>query len=161
MAGVLGDAARVPALAADDRALLLAALARFGSQLARKTVAERPLHGALRGSNTIVTRAGIRFIDLETACVGPLEWDLSYLGGPAAQAYPGGFDPARLELCRVLASVKTAARCWAKFEHPALQWHAGHHLAIVRGLMARRLRGSRALPRGPCNRVFLWRQSHR
>jgi hypothetical protein len=138
-ARILREPAQVPALPANDRAVLLAALARFGSELARHPAAERPLHGSPHSSNTIVTRAGIRFIDLETACTGPLEWDLAHVGERAADAYTARLDPALLELCQLLVSEKTAARCWAKFEHPALQWHARHHLAVVRGSMAQRL----------------------
>jgi hypothetical protein len=52
---------------------LLAALTRFQPELARHMVAERPLHGSPHSANTIVVSAGIRFTDLETACVGPLE----------------------------------------------------------------------------------------
>jgi len=140
VARVLRDAAQVPALPADDRAVLLAVLARFGSGLARHPVAERPLHGSPHSANTVVTRAGIRFIDVETACTGPLEWDLAHVGERAVHAYPASFNPALLEVCQVLVSVKTAAWCWAKFEHPALRWHARHHLAVVRGWMGQRLR---------------------
>jgi Ser/Thr protein kinase RdoA (MazF antagonist) len=136
MAAVLGDAARVPALAAGDRALLQAALVWCDSELARHPPAGRPLHGSPHSSNVIATRDGIRFIDLETACVGPLEWDLAHVGDQAVRAYPGRFDRGRLELCRALVSVKTAAWCWAGFEQPALRWHAEHHLAVVKRLMA-------------------------
>jgi hypothetical protein len=140
VAGVLGDPARLPALPAGDRALLVAALARFGQDLARYAAAGRPLHGSPHSSNTIAARGGVRFIDLETACTGPLEWDLAHVGGRAAHAYPGGFDPAVLGVCRALVSVKTAAWCWARFGHPGLQWHARHHLAVVTRLMAQQLR---------------------
>lgn len=47
---------------------------------------------------------------------------------------PASFDPAVLEKCLVLVTVKTAASCWARFEHPALR-HARHYLAVVKGLM--------------------------
>jgi hypothetical protein len=140
VADILRDAARIPALSADDRALLLAALTRSEPELARHMVAERPLHGSPHSANTIVVSAGIRFTDLETACVGPLEWDLAHVGDHVARAYPASFDRALLGLCRMLVSVKTAAWCWARFEQPALQWHAEHHLTLVTRAMPRRLR---------------------
>jgi Phosphotransferase enzyme family len=137
VADVLGDPARAPALPPGDRALLLCALERFAAELARYPAAARPLHGSPHTGNIVVTGAGIRFLDFETACTGPLEWDLAHAGPETALAYPGRLDPALLGLCRGLVSVKTAAWCWAGFGHPALRWHAEHHLAVVKTLMAR------------------------
>ena len=136
VADVLSDASRAPALAARDRSLLLTALGSLQAELARCVVHERPLHGCPHSSNTLVTERGVHFIDFETACLGPLEWDLAHVTGGAVDAYSDSFDPSVLELCRALVSVKTAAWCWAKFEHPTLRWHARHHLAVVRQLMA-------------------------
>jgi len=84
----------------------------------------------------VVTRTGIRFLDFETACTSPLEWDLAHTGEGTARAYPGRPNPALLGVCRGLVSVKTAARCWAGYGHPALRWQAEHHLAAVKTLMA-------------------------
>ena len=68
-----------------------------------------------------MTEEGVRFIDFETACVGPLEWDLAHVTDEAVSAYPASHDPRVLELCRVVVSVKTAARCWARCEHADLR----------------------------------------
>lgn len=137
VAGVLGDPAGAPALPPGGRALLLCALERFAAELARYPVPARPLHGSPHTGNIVVTGAGIRFLDFETACTGPLDWDLAQAGPDTARAYPGRPGPALLGLCRGLVSVKTAAWCWAGFGHPALRWHAEHHLAVVKTLMAR------------------------
>jgi hypothetical protein len=87
-------------------------------------------------ANALSGPQGLRFIDFETACTGPLEWDLAHLGDDAVRAYTESAEPCALMACRVLVSVKTAARCWAGFEHAGLRWHARHHLSVVRRLMA-------------------------
>jgi hypothetical protein len=57
------------------------------------------------------------------------------VGDEAAAAYPVRPEPGALACCRALVSAKTAAWCWAKYEHPDLRWHARHHLVVVRGLL--------------------------
>ena len=84
----------------------------------------------------MVTRTGIRFLDFETACTGPLERDLAHAGEDTARPYPGRPGPALLGVCRGLVSVNTPAWCWAGYGHPALRWHAEHHPAAVTTLMA-------------------------
>jgi Ser/Thr protein kinase RdoA (MazF antagonist) len=135
VAGVLADPAKVPALPPGDRDLLLLALKRLKAELGQNRIADRPLHGSPHGGNVVVTGAGILFVDFETACTGPLEWDLAHVGEETTATYPGRLDPALLDLCRGLVSVKTAAWCWARFALPALRWHAEHHLAVVKTLM--------------------------
>lgn len=125
-----------PALQDADRALLLAALDRFRAELASRKWESRALHGSPHDLNVLVVDGAPLFIDFETACDGPVEWDLAHVGPVAARCYPTGFDPHVRDLCQALTSVKTAAWCWAKVEYPDLRWHADHHLDVVRGLMA-------------------------
>jgi hypothetical protein len=80
LAGLLSDESRAPALPARDRSLLLTALGRWQSGLAQREVCERPLQGSPHSGNALVTEGGVRFIDFETACLGPLEWDLAHVG---------------------------------------------------------------------------------
>ena len=84
----------------------------------------------------MVTRTGIRLLDFETACTGPLERDLAHAGDDTARPYPGRPNPALLGVCRRLVNVNTAAWRWAGYGHPALRWHAEHHLAAVKTLIA-------------------------
>jgi len=65
-----------------------------------------------------VTRTGIWFLDFETACTSPLEWDLAHAGEGTARAYPGRPNRALLGVCRGLVSVKTAAWCWGGVRAP-------------------------------------------
>jgi hypothetical protein len=125
---------RVPALSAPDRELLLATLDELLHKVAGRTPTARALHGSPHGGNVLVVAGAPRFIDFETACAGPPEWDPAHVGADVVAAYPATVDSELLELCRGLVSVKTATWCWARFEHPELRWHAHHHLALVRRL---------------------------
>jgi Ser/Thr protein kinase RdoA (MazF antagonist) len=137
VAEVLSDDRRTPTLSVPDRRLLLSALDRFRGEVTRCGYEARPLHGSPHSGNTLVSEGLVRFIDFETACRGPLEWDLAHIDDEAVDMYPERFDRRLLEACRALASIKTAAWCWVKFEHPSLQWHARHHLEVVRRLALR------------------------
>lgn len=138
VAAVLSDPARAPALSTADRHLLVSALSRLRGELEARASARRRLHGSPHDGNVLLVDGHVAFIDFETACEGPLEWDLAHLGGGAIAAYPGSVDASALRICQELVSVKTAAWCWEKYEHKHLRWHARHHLAHVRRLAAAR-----------------------
>jgi aminoglycoside phosphotransferase (APT) family kinase protein len=139
VAEVLGNDDRTRALRPEDRDLLCSALELLRSRL--DTVELVPLHGSPHNGNMLIHDGDVRFIDFETACLGPVEWDLAHLSAEAAATYPGAVDIQRLETCRTLVSVKTSAWCWANFEHRSLRWHARHHLAVTRRFMGEESRG--------------------
>jgi thiamine kinase-like enzyme len=132
---VLSQPQRSPALDDTDRNLLLVALDRFRMELASCATDRRALHGSPHSSNVLVMRGQPQFIDFETVCQGPLEWDLAHAAREVVAAYPGGFDSEVHGWCAALVSVKTAAWCWARIDHPDLRWHAEHHLGVVKTLM--------------------------
>jgi hypothetical protein len=138
VAEVLAGTGRIAALPATDRQLLVSALSHFLAELEQLDIEERPLHGSPHSGNLLVLEGAIRFLDFETACVGPLEWDLAHVGDEVVRNYPARVNYTLLGVCRALVSVKTATWCWAKFEHPALRWHAKHHLRVVKRLVSAR-----------------------
>lgn len=138
VAAVLGDPARAPALSTTDRELLRSTLSQLRGDLEARAPAPRRLHGSPHDGNVLVVGGHVALIDFETACEGPLEWDLAHMGDGVVDAYPGSVDAAVLVICQGLVSVKTAAWCWARYEHKDLRWHARHHLAQVRRLAASR-----------------------
>lgn len=140
-AAVLSEPARAPALSSKDRELLVSVLSLLRGELEARTWASRRLHGSPHDGNVLLVDGHAAFVDFETACQGPLEWDLGHMDDGAVGAYPGSVDAAVLGICRRLVSVKTAAWCWANYEHNDLRWHARHHLAQVRRLAADRDRG--------------------
>lgn len=133
---LLSEPRQCPALDAVDRQLLLSALRRFRGELADR-VDQWALHGSPHDLNVLAVRGEPRFIDFETACRGPLEWDLAHVGPEARAAYPNVLDARALAACAALVSVKTAAWCWARIDHQDLRWHAAHHLEVVKKLMRR------------------------
>jgi molybdopterin-guanine dinucleotide biosynthesis protein A len=121
-------------LPAADRELLArvysASVARFRA-LAR---GERVLHGSPHAGNLLRTAAGPRWIDLETVCRGPLEWDLAHLPEAAADAFPAA-DRDLLAVARTLVSAETAIWCWATYGRaPEVDEAAHFQLGRVRGL---------------------------
>lgn len=134
VAEVLADPERSRSLREVDRALLRRALRDLRGRL--DTSGPVPLHGSPHDANTITDDDTVRFIDFETACIGPLEWDLAHLSAEAAHAYPDPIDPQRLLICRALVCAKTDAWCWANYGHRHMRWHARHHLQAVQRFMA-------------------------
>ena len=129
---VLHDDAHMRALRTDDRRLLRAAYESLTTGLQRCAFVEQPLHGEPHDRNLLASTAGVKWIDFEGTCVGPLEWDLAFLPDEAVIRFPG-HDPHLLQLLRALNSVRTATWCWARYEEvPELRWHAEFHLERVR-----------------------------
>lgn len=117
---------------ADDRALLGSTLERLCVAFAETARDERVLHGGPHESNLLRTSEGPRWIDLDTVCRGPLEWDLAHLPAEAAAVFPEA-DPASLELARDLVSAEVAVWCWHSYGRaPEVDEAAHFHLDRVR-----------------------------
>ncbi len=95
-----------PRLTEADRALLGTTLRDLGGAIADRGVAEQLLHGEPHPGNVLGTRDGLRFIDLETCCRGPIEFDLAHVPESVSERYAGA-DQQLLGECRglVLAMV--------------------------------------------------------
>ncbi|MET8468110.1 phosphotransferase [Streptomyces sp. NPDC006422] len=106
---LLADTARTPDLAAADRELLSDTLRRLGQRVGGCGADEQLLHGEPHPGNVLATKdAGPLFVDLETVCRGPIEFDLAHAPDEVAAHYPG-VDDDLLHACRtlVLAIVTT------------------------------------------------------
>ena len=123
---------RSPTLGAADRGFLLSVLGELRAALRGLGARCRPLHGSPHGANWLLTADGALLLDFETACLGPVEWDLSALGDDAI----GYFPDADLELLDVLGrmrSVCVAAKCLVAPERaPKLREAARVHLKLLR-----------------------------
>ena len=125
-------ALELPALPADDRRFLAAALRELRRRLDAFGSPERALHGGPHRANFLCTRDGLRWIDLGSACRGPLEWDLAYLPPEAAPVFPE-LDPEALEVARLLVSACVATWCWAQYGRaPEVDDAAHFHLRRLR-----------------------------
>ena len=135
----LDDAARLlrpdrsPNLDAADRWFLLGVVGELQSALARLNAPHRPLHGSPHGANWLLSADGPLLLDFETACIGPVEWDLSALGDDVLAFFPDR-DRELIGMMRRMRSVCVAAKCWvAPDRAPELREAALVHLKLLRG----------------------------
>lgn len=97
----VGDRERTPALLGPDRELLSNTLSRLSSSISRVGAGEQLLHGEPHPGNLLSTRKGPLFVDLETCCRGPVEFDVAHAPEEVAEHYPGA-DNDLIRQCRIL-----------------------------------------------------------
>jgi hypothetical protein len=107
----VASAELTPALASPDRELLATTLRRLGGAIRDRGAAEQLLHGEPHPGNVLGTANGPLFIDLETCCRGPVEFDLAHVPGTVTEHYPN-VDRALLHECRQLVLAMVAAWRW-------------------------------------------------
>ena len=108
---LLASRADTPALADADRELLTNTL-RVGRQhLTGAGAADQLLHGEPHPGNLLTTRDGLVFVDLETCCRGPVEFDLAHAPAGVGERYPG-VDLALLRDCRLVALAMNTTWRW-------------------------------------------------
>jgi hypothetical protein len=100
-----------PALSDPDRDLLVGTLRRQRRAVQERGAAEQLLHGEPHPGNLIDAFGGPRFIDLETCCRGPVEFDLAHAPVAVSERYPG-VDHLLLGDCRHLVLAMVAAWRW-------------------------------------------------
>jgi aminoglycoside phosphotransferase (APT) family kinase protein len=129
--GALWDDSRIAALATDDRVFLRTAFADLLIRLDGHAFPEQGLHGDPASGNYLMTPSGLRWIDFESACRGPLEWDLAFLSDDARAAFTD-VDAQLLELLITLKSAFIATWCWVQARFPEMRNHGQRHLDLVR-----------------------------
>lgn len=144
--GLLTNAAALPSLPEADRRMLLATFDVLGASLSELAppASHVVLHGSPHGYNVLRVRGEPRFIDFETTCTGPVEWDLAFVEASAGSRYGLPLAGRLLRICRAMASVMTAAFCWSDVGRGDLREHAMWHLEHVRTNVAPLLSESRA-----------------
>jgi Phosphotransferase enzyme family len=100
-----------PALLDEDRRMLASTLRRLRRAIRDHGAAEQLLHGEPHPGNVLSTANGPLFVDLETCCHGPIEFDLAHVPESVSEHYPG-VDPALLRDCRQLVLAMVAAWRW-------------------------------------------------
>jgi hypothetical protein len=135
---LLMDRASLTALPQADRDLLIETFERLRVELLALAPAGSHLviHGAPHAYNVLLVADEPRFIDFETVCTGPPEWDMAHLDPQAERHYGPALHTRLLWACRGMASVKTAVLCWADVNRGDLRDHAEWHLAHVRDSVA-------------------------
>jgi hypothetical protein len=90
-----------PALADADRELLDDTLRSLRRAVDSRRGGEQLLHGEPHPGNLLTTKDGLLFVDLETCCRGPVEFDLAHAPDEVAEHYPAA-DRDLLRECRIL-----------------------------------------------------------
>ncbi|MEX1655292.1 aminoglycoside phosphotransferase family protein [Streptomyces pseudovenezuelae] len=124
---------RTPALSEADRELLADTLRSLRRAIVERGGAEQLLHGEPHPGNLLTTKNGLLFIDLETCCRGPVEFDLAHAPEEVGEQYPG-VDQDLLRECRIL--VLAMITTW--------RWERGDQLPNGRRLAAEWLNQIRA-----------------
>jgi hypothetical protein len=105
-------------IAGADRELLATTLTTMRRAVLDRGASEQLLHGEPHRGNVLRTRGGLVFVDLETCCRGPIEFDIAHAtinaGGPPIEigAHYVGADQSLLRECWILMlAMVTAWRC--------------------------------------------------
>jgi len=121
-----------PALAEADRHLLVSTLQAARRQIRSRGAAEQLLHGEPHPGNLLSTQDGLLFIDFETCCRGPIEFDVAHVPDEVSAHYPG-VDHVLLEECRRLVLAMVGAWRWdVRDEFPHGHQHGRHILTLLR-----------------------------
>ena len=102
---------QTPALADADRELVGDTLRDLRQAIGEHGGAEQLLHGEPHPGNVLTTKNGLLFIDFETCCRGPVEFDLAHAPGEVSTHYPG-LDHDLLHECRILVLAMITTWRW-------------------------------------------------
>jgi aminoglycoside phosphotransferase (APT) family kinase protein len=102
-----------PALADADREFLGDTLRSLRRVLGARGAAEQILHGEPHPGNVLATKDGPIFIDLETCCRGPIEFDLAHAPEAVSAHYPD-VDQDLLRACRILMLAMITTWRWER-----------------------------------------------
>ena len=102
---------RTPALADADRELLDNTLRSLRRMIGGRGGTEQLLHGEPHPGNVLTTKNGLLFIDLETCCRGPVEFDLAHAPEEVSEHYPG-VNQDLLRECRILVLAMITTWRW-------------------------------------------------
>ncbi|GAA3243353.1 phosphotransferase family protein [Dactylosporangium siamense] len=122
---LVADKARTPELAHLDRAFLAGTLDRLRRAVSVSGRPEQLLHGEPHPGNLLVTRNGPLFIDFETCCRGPVEFDVAHAPDEVADHYPD-IDHQLLRDCRTLVLAVITTWRWDRAD----QFPDGRRLGV-------------------------------
>jgi hypothetical protein len=100
-----------PDLADAERELLGNTLRSLRHAIEDRGADEQLLHGEPHPGNLLRTKSGLLFIDLETCCRGPVEFDIAHAPEDVAEQYPE-VDQDLVRECRILTLAMIATWRW-------------------------------------------------
>ncbi len=122
---LVADRECTPALADSDRELLGSTLHGLRRAIGGRGATEQLLHGEPHPGNLIATGSRLLFIDLETCCRGPVEFDLAHAPEEVSEHYPG-VNQGLLRECRLLVLAMVTTWRWDRGD----QLPNGHELGL-------------------------------
>ncbi|HZU12272.1 MAG TPA: phosphotransferase [Chloroflexota bacterium] len=105
-----------PELADADRELLSETLRRLRHTISTRGADEQLLHGEPHVGNLLRTKKGLLFVDLETCCRGPVEFDIAHAPDGVNVHYPNA-NQDLLRECRLLMLAMIATWRWDRDDH--------------------------------------------
>ncbi len=108
---LVGSRDHTPDLPDADRELLSSTLRSLRRAVVERGGAEQLLHGEPHPGNLLRTKNGLLFADLETACRGPVEFDIAHAPEAVSTHYPGA-DQQLIRQCRSLMLAMIATWRW-------------------------------------------------
>lgn len=105
---IVRDRSQSPGLADGDRELLSHSLRSLRRAVVDRKSEEQLLHGEPHAGNLLKTTSGLRFVDLETCCRGPVEFDIVHAPEEVVDRYTLA-DQLQLRDCRILMLAMVAA----------------------------------------------------
>ncbi len=105
---IVRDRSQSPEHVDADRELLTNSLRSLRRAIVDRGADEQLLHGEPHADNLLRTTSGMRFIDLETCCYGPVEFDIAHAPDEVGDHYALA-DRLLLRDCRILMLALVAA----------------------------------------------------
>jgi len=108
---LVGNRAQTPELADAERDLLTNTLRSLRRAIDDRGADEQLLHGEPHLGNLLRTKKGLLFVDLETCCRGPIEFDIAHAPEEVSEHYPAA-NQDLLRECRILMLAMIATWRW-------------------------------------------------
>ena len=108
---LVGNRAHTPELADTERELLSKTLRNLRRAVEGRGAGSQLLHGEPHPGNLLRTKRGLLFVDLETCCRGPVEFDIAHAPQEVSEYYPAA-NQDLLRDCRILVLAMIATWRW-------------------------------------------------
>jgi phosphotransferase family enzyme len=108
---LVGNRAHTPELPDTERELLSKTLRNLRSAVEGRGGGSQLLHGEPHPGNLLRTKRGLLFVDLETCCRGPVEFDIAHAPQEVSEYYPAA-NQDLLRDCRILVLAMIATWRW-------------------------------------------------
>ncbi len=108
---LVGNSAQTPELADSDRDLLINTLRSLKRAITDRGAPEQLLHGEPHPGNLLRSQKRLLFVDLETCCRGPVEFDIAHAPREVGEHYSAA-NQDLLRECRILMLAMIATWRW-------------------------------------------------